>query len=74
MIIQSLFGLLALTGLAWAVSENRRLVRPKLVALGLAVQLALVQKAGPCIHVALFHGQQLIKQLLIHLPFSTDAA
>ena len=41
MIIQSLFGLLALTALAWAASENRRLLRPVRIALGLGIQLAL---------------------------------
>lgn len=41
MFVQSLVGLLALTALAWAVSENRRLVRPKTVALGLGIQIAL---------------------------------
>ena len=38
MIIQSIFGLLVLTALAWAASENRRLVRPGRAALGLGIQ------------------------------------
>jgi CNT family concentrative nucleoside transporter len=39
--IQSGFGLLALTGIAWLLSENRRGVALKGVAAGLAMQLAL---------------------------------
>lgn len=41
MLWQSLFGLLALTGLAWILSEDRRHVPWKTVAAGLALQLAL---------------------------------
>jgi len=41
MFLQSLAGLLVLPALAWAVSEDRRLVRPKAVALGIGIQIAL---------------------------------
>lgn len=39
--LHSLLGLLALTALAWAVSEDRRAVRPRLILGGLGLQLAL---------------------------------
>lgn len=39
--VQSLVGLLVLPALAWAVSEDRRLVRPKTIALGVGIQIAL---------------------------------
>lgn len=41
MALQSVAGLLVLTGLAWAISEDRRGVRVKTAVAGLAVQLAL---------------------------------
>ncbi|RAI31643.1 hypothetical protein CH338_25485, partial [Rhodoplanes elegans] len=39
--LQSAFGLLALIGLAFAISEDRRAVRPRTVALALALTVAL---------------------------------
>ncbi len=41
MIWQSLLGLIVFTGIAWAVSEQRRLVSWKTAAIGLALQLGL---------------------------------
>ncbi len=40
-VVQSLFGLFALTGIAWLLSENRRGVNTRLVGAGLAVQFVL---------------------------------
>ena len=39
--VQSAFGFLVLAGLAWALSENRRWVRPRVVVAGLALQVVL---------------------------------
>ena len=39
--LQSAFGFLVLAGLAWAIGENRRWVRPRLVIAGLALQVVL---------------------------------
>ncbi|MDX9767778.1 MAG: nucleoside transporter C-terminal domain-containing protein [Ectothiorhodospiraceae bacterium] len=39
--LQSLFGLLAFTFIAWLLSENRRAVRPRLIFGALALQIAL---------------------------------
>lgn len=39
--LQSGFGLLALVALAWLLSENRRLVKPLPIVIGLALQIAL---------------------------------
>ncbi len=40
-IMQSALGLLAFVGIAWALSENRRAVRPRLVVIALGLQLGL---------------------------------
>jgi CNT family concentrative nucleoside transporter len=39
--LQSLLGIIALLALAWAISENRRVVSPKRVAIGLIITLVL---------------------------------
>ena len=39
--LQSGFGLVAIFAIAWAISENRRAVRPQLVLVGIALQLAI---------------------------------
>ena len=39
--VQSAFGFLVLAGLAWALGENRRWVRPRVVIAGLALQVVL---------------------------------
>jgi len=41
MIIQSLLGMAAFTGIAWLISENRNRVRVKLVLTGIAIQLII---------------------------------
>lgn len=40
-VLQSAFGLFAFVGIAWALSENRRAVSPRLVAIALGLQLGL---------------------------------
>ncbi len=39
--VQSAFGLLAFVLIAWALSENRRVVRPRLILAGIGLQLGL---------------------------------
>nr|MBP9944566.1 nucleoside:proton symporter [Desulfomicrobium sp.] len=39
--LQSAFGLFAFVGIAWALSENRRAVNPRLVGIALGLQLGL---------------------------------
>ncbi len=41
MVLQSLFGLVCLVGIAWALSENKKSVAPKTIAVGLGLQFAL---------------------------------
>jgi len=49
-VVRGLMGLLAFAGIAWLLSENRRRVRPKTIAIGFGVQIivaAIVLKVGP---------------------------
>ena len=69
--LRSLIGLLALAAFAWAVSEDRRLVRPRSLAGGLAVQFAL---AVALLKVPLFRGGfLLLNDLVMALQESTTA-
>lgn len=62
---QSAFGLLALIGLAWLLSENRRRVRWRLVAIGLGLQLgaALLFLHAPLVRSAVFSLNALVDVL-----------
>ncbi len=51
--MQSLFGMLVLLGLAWAFSENRRHIRPRVVVSGLLLQFLL---AAILLKLPLFKG------------------
>jgi CNT family concentrative nucleoside transporter len=39
--LQGLFGVAAILGLTWAISENRRSISPRMVIGGLALQVGL---------------------------------
>lgn len=39
MIMQSMAGLLVFSGVAWLISENRKMVKLKLIIVGIAIQL-----------------------------------
>src|SRR3546814_1167313 len=69
--VQSGFGLLAVFAIAWAISENRRMVRPQVVLVGIGMQLAI---AAVVLHVpALRAAFVAMNGLVLALQSATDA-
>src|SRR3546814_4416210 len=69
--VQSGFGLLAVFAIAWAISENRRMVRPQIVLVGIGMQLAI---AAVVLHVpALRAAFVAMNGLVLALQSATDA-
>lgn len=70
-VLQGAFGLLALPALAWAISEDRKKVRPKIVVTGVLAQLLL---ALALLKIPLFHKFFLmLNSVVLALEESTRA-
>jgi len=69
--VQSGLGLVAVFALAWAVSEDRRAVRPQVVLVGIGLQLAL---AAVVLHVPAVRGAfAALNGLVLALQSATEA-
>lgn len=69
--VQSGLGLVAIFAIAWAISENRRTVRPQVVLAGIGMQLAL---AAVVLHVPAIRGAfAALNDLVLALQSATEA-
>jgi len=69
--MQSGLGLVAIFAIAWAVSENRRAVRPQVVLVGIALQLVI---AAVVLHVPAVRGAfAALNGLVLALQSATEA-